>query len=264
MSTFLRFKASLIRTPLQKPATLFAEFLRLPHRLRHPELKGLFEEPHFLELAIRKLNSTDSNCIDIGCHIGSVLSVFVKIAPKGNHIAFEPVPDKAAFLMKKFPDVQVHQVALSDEAGEAEFHEDLSRSGYSSLAKFKDSNAPSVKYRVKVSKLDDIIPAEHNVNFIKIDVEGAEILVLKGAVRTIDRCRPAIVFENGQIGPEKFGFTHADLFRFVTQTLNYHVFKLRDFIEDQPPLSEEAFHACRIYPFQAQNFLALPVERYQK
>lgn len=160
--------------------------------------------------------------------------------------------------------MQVHQVALSDEAGEAEFHEDLSRSGYSSLAKFKDSNTPSVKYRVKVFKLDDIISAEHNVSFTKIDAEGAEILVLKGAFRTIDRYRPAIAFENAQIGPEKFGHSHADLFRFVTQTLNYHVFKLRDFIEDQRPLSEEAFHACRNYPFQAQNFLALPVERYQK
>lgn len=51
-------------------------------------------------------------------------------------------------------------------------------------------------YEVKVMRLDSVLdPKEVHVSFIKVDCEGAEIGILKGAVQTIRRCKPIIVAE---------------------------------------------------------------------
>ena len=60
----------------------------------------------------------DSNCIDVGANRGVILAEMCRVAPGGRHIAFEPTPIKARWLRKKFPEVQVEEVAVSDVAGE--------------------------------------------------------------------------------------------------------------------------------------------------
>ena len=51
-----------------------------------------------------------------------------------------------------------------------------------------------------------------DVDVIKIDVEGAEKMVLDGAMQTIDRCRPAVQFEIVEKQCKKFGYTPQDLY----------------------------------------------------
>lgn len=77
----------------------------------------------------------DANCLDIGCHLGSMLSEIVRLAPRGNHIAFEAIPEKVSFLRRKFPGVRIHDTALSDEEGTSSFFINEKRTGFSGLAR---------------------------------------------------------------------------------------------------------------------------------
>ena len=63
-----------------------------------------------------------SCCVDVGCHVGTILEHFVRLAPRGHHYAYEALPDLAPDLRRRLPQVEVHEVAISDRAGEAEFH----------------------------------------------------------------------------------------------------------------------------------------------
>ena len=75
----------------------------------------------------------DSCCIDIGAHTGFVVDLFCRLAPKGDHVAFEPLPELAAALRAAYQSVEVHTLALSDETGEADFVHVVTNPGYSGL-----------------------------------------------------------------------------------------------------------------------------------
>src|SRR5262245_34391221 len=64
----------------------------------------------------------DSNCVDIGASFGGYLKQMVVIAPLGRHHAFEPIPQLAEDLKRKFPSAHIHPMALSDHSGTAKFH----------------------------------------------------------------------------------------------------------------------------------------------
>src|SRR6478735_6391078 len=62
--------------------------------------------------------AAEDSCIDIGAHDGAVLRHIVRQAPRGRHLAYEPLPELAALLKRDFPAVEVRNAAVSDEAGE--------------------------------------------------------------------------------------------------------------------------------------------------
>ncbi len=71
--------------------------------------------------------------VDVGAHIGSIISDVQFRRPLARIVAFEAIPEKAAALRRKFPTVAVHEIALWDSEGEASFFIDDAHSGYSSL-----------------------------------------------------------------------------------------------------------------------------------
>jgi FkbM family methyltransferase len=146
--------------------------------------------------------TTDSNCLDIGANRGSVLEMIEERAPRGRHHAFEPVPHLAGRLCEKFPTVTVHQVAVSDAAGRAEFTVvDLERyDGYSGLTRSLrtlPADWPKHATIVDTARLDDLFPPDFVPRFIKIDVEDAELAVLRGAERILGEHRPILFMEHG-------------------------------------------------------------------
>jgi FkbM family methyltransferase len=147
-------------------------------RWRHPELAELHIEGRNIDLAIAKALKRDSNCVDVGCHIGSILSQFLKFAPQGHHIAVEASVEKSRILARRFPHVEVHQTAVADYIGTADFVEGIAQSANSQLASNDENGddnsrvgADRVVYQVGVTTLDAII-GERNVDFVKLDIEG--------------------------------------------------------------------------------------------
>jgi FkbM family methyltransferase len=145
----------------------------------------------------RKALAGGGNSIDVGANAGHILKSLVSISPSGSHWAFEPIPRFAVHLRKQFPAVTVRQLALSDRAGLMDFHFLPRDPAYSSLLTRPEIEAgQEVKLLpTEVRELDDCIPDDTSIAFIKIDVEGAEAEVLRGAVRLLQRCKPVVVFE---------------------------------------------------------------------
>jgi len=151
-----------------------------------------------------------SNCIDVGCHVGAILDEMLRLAPEGRHFAFEPLPDLYANLARKYAaaaNVQLHEVALSDAPGVATFQHVVSNPGYSGLLKrrYDRPHEDVVEIRVKLARLDDLLPRDVDVRLVKIDVEGAELQVLRGGLEMLRRCRPFVVFEHGMGAADCYG-----------------------------------------------------------
>jgi FkbM family methyltransferase len=146
----------------------------------------------------RQALSDGGSAIDVGAHEGTVLQHLVKYSP-GPHWAFEPIPSFAARLQRRFPKVAVEPIALSDSSGQAEFNFLPGAAAFSSLLERAEiKNGQLVKrLTVQVRTLDDYLPADATIAFLKIDVEGAEPSVLRGARHLLRRCQPVTVFECG-------------------------------------------------------------------
>lgn len=255
----LGLKRLLVRTPLEPIALRIRALAGLPSRLRHPEMREIYLEDGRISRALRRIVRPDSNCIDIGCHIGSSLSELMRLAPLGRHAAFEPLPQKARWLKSKFPEVEIHEVALSDQPGQASFFEDLSADGYSSLGQPGKSH-PAREHRnreitVTCDTLDRRVDPSRPIHFIKIDIEGAELMALRGGVGLLTRHRPLILFESGP--DQRMGLTHRALFEFFAGQ-GYNIWLLKDYLEDGKPLDCAGFEEAHRYPFKALNYLAVP------
>src|ERR1700722_2120967 len=147
----------------------------------------------------------DDNCLDVGANRGIFLEQFRRIAPHGRHIAYEPVPLLATRLARDYPDMEIRQRALSDVDGQSSFMHvvDPDLEAYSGLAEaWAERDVVTESITVITERLDYHLPSGWLPQFVKIDVEGAERLVLEGAMRTLRLARPTIAFEHGWHGDE--------------------------------------------------------------
>jgi FkbM family methyltransferase len=160
-----------------------------------------------LSLALRE----DSCCIDVGAHTGTILREMVRLAPRGRHVAYEPIPALAEGLRADFPSVDVRDAAVADRPGQTTFNHVLSVPAMSGLRLRQfDGPVQSETLAVRVESLDesllDFVPT-----FIKIDVEGGELGVLQGAQRMLATYQPFVLFEHGKGAAEFYGTTSADV-----------------------------------------------------
>lgn len=211
---------------------------------------------------MKQILNSNSNCVDVGAHLGSFTHSIFQLAPKGKHSIIEAIPYKASWLCKRFPKATVHHCAVSDSEGEISFFENLDRPGFSSLTE-RRSTGRQKEYKVKLSTLDSILDGQ-KVDFIKIDVEGHELEAVKGAKGLLESQHPIVMFEAGAIYDHDIdNAKYIELFS-LWGVLNYDVYAIFDFYYKRPPLTAEAFQSYRSYPFLAFNFLAFPSELRSK
>lgn len=188
---------------------------------------------------MRRVLKSTSNCIDVGAHRGSILTEILGVAAFGRHFAFEPLPDCYEFLKNAFPAVSVHRVALSDTVGEASFQQVTSSPAYSGLRRRRYDRPQELveEITVQTELLDNMIPQSAEIDFIKIDVEGAELQVLRGATKTIRRCRPTIVFEHGLGAADYYGTTPEMIYDFF-ENRGYRISLMESWLQKGDSLSK--------------------------
>ena len=196
----------------------------------------------------------DSSAIDVGANQGSVLSEMVRHAPKGHHIAFEPIPELADSLKREFPAADIRQSALSDSAGTAQFSHVTGAPAYSGLRlrrDLPDGSGTVQSLTVRIDRLDDVLPENFSPSLIKIDVEGAELGVLSGAVKTLADSRPVVIFEHGAGGADLYGTASTE----VWDLFDGCGFRILS-VTGEGPYSRAAFAALFTAP--QWNYMAVP------
>ena len=144
--------------------------------------------------------------VDIGAHIGYYsLKAAPVVGPSGRVVAIEPNPETVRKLRDNIQAsgahvVTVEPVACADVEGTLElFAAPEANTGETSLSRANASQSGTVvtSYQVRARPLDDILrdTGVSRVDAIKIDVEGAELIVLKGARETMARFHPMILVE---------------------------------------------------------------------
>ncbi len=195
-------------------------------------------------LIMKKVIKTDSNCVDIGCHKGEILELMLSYAPSGHHYAFEPIPELHMELARKFGRrVEVMPYALSDKNGSATFNHVVNAEAYSGLQKRKyETDSPEIHLiEVETRKLDDLIPADEQIDFIKLDVEGGEFLVLKGALRILKALKTTLIFECGIGASDYYGTNPKELYSFIHTQAGLRINTLKGFVGESAPLTEQGF-----------------------
>jgi FkbM family methyltransferase len=198
-----------------------------------PAQEGKFEpaELAFVEAFLRP----GMTALDIGAHNGLYsLLASKKVGPRGRVISFEPSPRERKALrlnlaLNWMRNVSVQGMALGSEAGEADFYlVEGYATGCNSL------RPPAVesetrKLRVKTISLDEFLRDRriHRVDFIKLDTEGAELEILRGARKLLSAPpRPVLLVEVSEIRTAPWGYSAREILRFMEQ-LEYLWFGIR-------------------------------------
>jgi len=190
-----------------------------------------------LQRFYERLLRPGDNALDVGAHSGRHAVPMAKVvsanAMGGRVYAFEPIPRVREYFLQRMRDeaipedvVQLLPFALSDHDGHAEFVVALDRPEESGL-KVRIYNGPTRLERIAVQtrSLDGLALPIDSLRFIKVDCEGAEYSVLKGAKQTIVRFRPVIAFEFGLNSCLAYGIQPKDMFGLV-ECNGYKVFDI--------------------------------------
>jgi FkbM family methyltransferase len=165
-------------------------------------IKGIYEEEEthfFLEWL-----EPGMAVLDIGANFGYFTLLASKaVARSGRVLAFEPEPANFALLEKniqlnEYPQARAFALALSNREGTVRLFTDSANLGNPSLSA---GNVPpsSAHVDVRSVRLDDVLASEKDVpghfDLVKMDVQGAEALVIEGARELLKRDRPTILME---------------------------------------------------------------------
>jgi FkbM family methyltransferase len=160
---------------------------------------------------------------DIGANLGFYTALANEVNPACTVYAFEPSKGPFHYLSRNarinhWKNTHLEALALSDHSGSTTFYEEYKLkysylryhlSGIGTLEK-DNPHKKSDQYEVKLSTLDDFRAAKKtgDIDLIKMDTEGTEILILEGGKQEIFRSRPIIICEilpgNQEIKYEQF------------------------------------------------------------
>jgi FkbM family methyltransferase len=146
----------------------------------------------------------NSVSVDVGCNVGLYASILVRCTART--IAFEPHPRNAAYLRKlKIRRCEIVEAAVSDAPGRqvlrVPVEADLEMHALGAISGSEVNDPSAAQYDVQVVTLDASLPprlsAGERIGFIKIDVEGHELAVLRGAGNIIGEHKPILLVETG-------------------------------------------------------------------
>lgn len=203
------------------------------------------------------------NVLDVGANIGRMSLLASRlVGSTGRVLAFEPSPLVVASLYKNAffnncSNIAIRNYAVSDADGRLAFHVPLDTN--SGLGSFRDiGEGQSLVIEVPIRRLDAETGLPESVRLIKIDTEGADLRVLRGAQALIDRCRPTIVMEFSPRWIAQLGDSAEWILEFAAKS-GYSLYQLRP--NGPEPLTalpaEQIDLLCTPRPLDARGWEAL-------
>lgn len=171
-----------------------------PHLMKGPEVegRGTYQKGK-CDNALSYISGDRRYALDIGAHVGLWTR---QLAPHFDRvIAFEPVPEHIACWERNTEDlhnVDLQEVALGEKQGVISMNPAPDNSGNACVQ-------PGSSVLVNMWPLDRLISAGRAIDFIKIDVEGYELFVIKGGEATIRESQPVMVVEQKTGNAERYG-----------------------------------------------------------
>lgn len=171
---------------------------------------------------LKRTVPVDGVAIDVGANFGYYTCLLARLAWQGRVLSFEPDPEVFELLRDNIAanwcgGVAVPtNAAVGDAAGTLTLHRRVDRTGNTSIAPASEeelarSGRATVPFEVGCVRLDDVTRDLHRVDVVKVDVEGAEPLVLAGMVELVRRHRPDVVMEWSPDQTVSAGFTQDEL-----------------------------------------------------
>lgn len=179
--------------------------------------------------------------IDVGANIGWLSLVGANaVGINGKVIAFEPVPSTFEILksnkeLNKFSQITLHQFALGNSEEIVTIYPETDNRGGASIL----NHESDCGIEIEVKKLDNL-ELNTKVDVIKIDVEGFELDVLKGAFKTIKKDKPKLIIEHSidrNNTAEQF-----EIYNWILDLGIYKIYKLKNGKERQSELIEIHSH----------------------
>jgi FkbM family methyltransferase len=178
-------------------------------------------------IGLDKLRNKESVFADVGANIGLHTFFLKNRYPDLPIIAFDPSPSSWKYLEFSLryngtPGVRVEKFALSNIAGVLKFYnwgEESSADSLQDTHRVKGQHP--IVIEVQGMKLDDF-PESSKISVIKLDCEGAESLILRGARNTIRNNMPFIILEFYHKNFDAFQVTPEDIF-ILLDDLEYNI-----------------------------------------
>ena len=181
---------------------------------------------------------------DIGANLGWYSIMLALLDENKKIFSFEPIKEvfnqmNENIYLNNLTNISTHCFALSDSESEVEMYYTPNQTGATS---FKNLHNTSEKSRViRTKTLDDFFLKTklNTLEFIKCDVEGAELLVLKGGIETIKKYLPILFLEMLRKWSKKFDYHPNEILNLLAQS-GYRCFKVSgDFLIELNHISDE-------------------------
>jgi len=141
-------------------------------------------------IAPKFIARADPVIVDIGANIGQFCRAAKLLYPKAQIYSFEPDPDIYTILQRntnRLPDVHTFNLGLGEREQKQPFYVDERSSLTSSFKKpAAQNNKLHIKY-LDIQTLDQLLQSNEHIDLLKIDVEGYEMNVIRGAVKTLEK-----------------------------------------------------------------------------
>ncbi|KAG0472485.1 hypothetical protein HPP92_017031 [Vanilla planifolia] len=170
---------------------------------RRPDISATIQE------FLLESNPTDGIVVDVGANVG--MAAFAAAVMGFRVVAFEPVFENlqrlcdGVFLNRIWDRVAIFDAAASDRIGNITFHKLVGRLDNSAVseagAKLAFKSNEEIAVKVRTIPLDEVVPVNERVVLIKIDVQGWEYHVLKGATKLLSRrvgAAPYLIYEEDE------------------------------------------------------------------
>ncbi|MGG0260156.1 FkbM family methyltransferase [Bacillus mycoides] len=191
---------------------------------------------------LKNLISKDNTVLDIGANFGWYTSIFSKlVGTHGQVHSFEPFLGTFYELMantslNELSNIRLNNLAVSDFNGISTlYYPTGSGSMLSSLQKIPDVTEEFIPFECTVTTLDEYVKSQEikQVDFIKIDAEGAELPILRGATSILDqRNKPTLLIECVEKFANSFGYQLKDVHEFLENyDYQFFVWHINTYIE---------------------------------